>query len=158
MRPSEVCALRWLDLDLDAMTVTIPPDGSIVTAKSLPKKYARKAPKSRHSERVLALDASTVELLRVHRARCEQLAEQLGGRLDPQAYVFVRTPDGRTPWRPDTVSKRFTALVRRLGHDYSLYGLRTSWRPSSARSPRPGQVGNGWAMAASRSLADTCIE
>jgi integrase len=124
LRPSEVCALRWLDLDLDAMTVTIPPDGSIVTAKSLPKKYARKAPKSRHSERVLALDASTVELLRVHRARCEQLAEQLGGRLDPQAYVFVRTPDGRTPWRPDTVSKRFTALVRRLGHDYSLYGLR----------------------------------
>ena len=124
LRPSEVCALRWLDLDLDAMTVTIPPDGSIVTAKSLPKKYARKAPKSRHSERVLALDASTVELLRVHRARCEPLAEQLGGRLDPQAYVFVRTPDGRTPWRPDTVSKRFTALVRRLGHDYSLYGLR----------------------------------
>jgi integrase len=124
LRPSEVCALRWLDLDLDAMTVTIPPDGSIVTAKSLPKKYARKAPKSRHSERVLALDASTVELLRVHRAGCEQLAEQLGGRLDPQAYVFVRTPDGRTPWRPDTVSKRFTALVRRLGHDYSLYGLR----------------------------------
>src|SRR4029450_5969925 len=46
LRPSEVCALRWLDLDLDAMTVTIPPDGSIVTAKSLPEKYARKAPKS----------------------------------------------------------------------------------------------------------------
>jgi integrase len=30
LRPSEVCALRWLDLNLDAMTVTIPPDGSIV--------------------------------------------------------------------------------------------------------------------------------
>jgi integrase len=124
LRPSEVCALRWLDLDLDAMKATIPPDGSIVTAKSLPEKYARKAPKSRHSERLLALDAHTVELLRVHRARCEHLAEQLGGRLNPQAYVFARTPDGRTPFRPDTVSKRFTALVRRLGHDYTLYGLR----------------------------------
>ncbi len=77
-----------------------------------------------HGERLLALDAATVELLRAHRARCEQLAEQLGGRLDPQAYVFARTPDGRTPLRPDTVSKRFTALVRRLGHDYTLYGLR----------------------------------
>jgi integrase len=120
LRPSEVCALRWLDLDLDAMTVTIPPDGSIVTAKSLPQKYARKAPKSRHSERLLALDPATVELLRAHRVRCEQL----GGRLKPQAYVFARTPDGRIPLRPDTVSKRFTALVRRLGHDYSLYGLR----------------------------------
>jgi integrase len=122
LRPSEICALRWLDLDLDAGTVAI--NGSIVTAKTLPQKYARKDPKSVHGERLLALDAGTVELLRGHRARCEQLAEQLGGRLGPQAYVFARTPDGRTPWRPDTVSKQFTALVRRLGHDYTLYGLR----------------------------------
>jgi len=124
LRPSEVCALRWEDLDLDALTVTIPPDGSIVTAKSLPEKYARKAPKSRHSERLLALDAATVELLRVHQARCEQLAKQFSGRLESQAYVFARTPDGRTPLRPDTVSKRFTTLARRLEHDYTLYGLR----------------------------------
>jgi integrase len=122
LRPSEVCALRWLDLDLDAATVSI--NGSVVTAKSLSRKYARKDPKSVHGERLLALDAATVKVLRAHRARCEQLAEQLDGRLDPQAYVFARTPDGRTPLRPDTVSKRFTALVRRLGHDYTLYGLR----------------------------------
>jgi integrase len=122
LRPSEVCALRWLDLDLAAGAVTI--SGSIVTAKSLPQRYARKDPKSIHGERLLALDAATVELLRGHRARCEQLAGQFGGRLDPQAYVFARTPDGRTPSRPDTASKRFTALVRRLGHDYTLYGLR----------------------------------
>jgi integrase len=122
LRPSEVCALRWPDLDLDAATVTI--NGSIVTAKGLPQKYARKLPNSVHGERLLALDAATVELLGAHRTRCEQLAEQLGGRLDPQAYMFARTPDGWTPWRPDTVSKRFTALVRRLGHDYTLYGLR----------------------------------
>jgi integrase len=122
LRPSEVCALRWLDLGLEAATVTI--NGSIVTAKGLPQKYARKDPKSVHGERLLALDAATVELLRAHRARYEELAEQLGGHLDPQAYVFARTPDGRTPWRPDTASKWFTALVRRLGHDYTLYGLR----------------------------------
>jgi integrase len=122
LRPSEICALRWLDLDLEAATVTI--NGSIVTAKGLPQKYARKDPKSVHGERLLALDAATVELLRAHRARCEELTEQLGGRLDPQAYVFARTPDGRTPFRPDTASKRFTALVRQLGHGYTLYGLR----------------------------------
>jgi integrase len=122
LRPSEVCALRWLDLDLDAATVSI--DGKIVTAKSLAQKFARKDPKSVHGERLLALDAATVELLRAYQALCEQLADQFGGRLDPRAYVFARTPDGQTPWRPDTVSKRFTALVRRLGHDYTLYGLR----------------------------------
>jgi integrase len=122
LRPSEVCALRWLDLDLDAATVSI--NGSVVTAKSLPRKYARKDPKSVHGERLLALDAATVELLRAHRARCEQLAELVEGRLDPQGYVFARTPDGRTPLRPDTVSKRFTTLMCRLGHNYTLYGLR----------------------------------
>jgi integrase len=63
-------------------------------------------------------------MLRAYRARCEELAGQLNGWLEPQAYVFARTRDGRTPWRPDTVSKRLTALVRRLGHDYTLYGLR----------------------------------
>jgi integrase len=74
LRPSEVCALRWRDVSLDAATVSI--NGSIVTAKSLPQKYARKDdPKSVHSERLLALDTATVEFLRAHRARCEQLAE-----------------------------------------------------------------------------------
>ena len=122
LRPSEVCALRWLDVDLDAATVNI--NGSIVTAKSLPQRYARKDPKSVHGERLLALDAATVDLLRAHRDRCEQLAGQFDGRLAPEAYVFARTPHGRTPLRPDTVSKRFTAPVRQLGHGYTLYGLR----------------------------------
>jgi integrase len=122
LRPSEVCALRWLDVDLHAATVNI--NGSIVTAKSLPQRYARKDPKSVHGERLLALDAATVDLLRAHRDRCKQLAGQFDGRLAPEAYVFARTPDGRTPLRPDTVSKRFTALVRQLGHGYTLYGLR----------------------------------
>jgi integrase len=100
LRPSEICALRWLDVDLDAATVSI--TGSIVTAKDLPQKYAWKDPKSRHGERLLALDAATAELLRAQRARCEQLAAQFDGRLSSQAYVFARTPDGRTPLRPDT--------------------------------------------------------
>jgi integrase len=121
LRLSEVCALRWLNLDLDVATVSI--NASIVTAKGAPEVRAE-ASMSVHGERLLALDAGgTVELLHGHRARCEQLAEQLGG-MDPQADMFARTPDGRTPLRPDTVSKRLTALVRRLGHDYTLYGLR----------------------------------
>jgi integrase len=122
LRPSEICALRWLDVDLDAAAVSI--NGSIVTAKDLPQKYTRKDPKSRHGERLLALDAATAELLRSYRAGCERLAEQFDGRLASEAYVFARTPDGRTPVRPDAVSKRFTALVRQLGHGYTLYGLR----------------------------------
>jgi integrase len=72
----------------------------------------------------LALDATTAELLRAHRTRCEQLAQQFDGRLASEAYLFARTPDGRTPVRPDAASKRFTTLVRQLGHGYTPYGLR----------------------------------
>jgi integrase len=135
LRPSEICALRWLDVDLDAAAVSI--NGSIVTAKDLPQKYTRKDPKSRHGERLLALDAATAELLRSYRAGCERLAEQFDGRLASEAYVFARTPDGRTPVRPDAVSKRFTALVRQLGHGYTLYGLRPAVGRSSSSSPAP---------------------
>ncbi len=156
LRPSEICALRWLDLDLDAATVSI--TGSVVTAKSLSRKYARKDPKSVHGERLLALDAATVELLRAHRARCEQLAEQFDGRLDPQAYVFARTPDGRTPLRPDTISKRFTALVAGSGTTTRCMDSGTSWRRSSAPWQKPGRYESGWDTAASRSRAATCTE
>jgi hypothetical protein len=38
--------------------------------------------------------------------------------------VFARTADGDLPMRPDAISKRFTALARRLSHRYRLYGLR----------------------------------
>jgi integrase len=136
LRPSEICALRWLDLDVDA----------------------RKDPKSVHGERLLALDAATVELLLAHRARCEQLAAQLGGLLNPQGYVFARTPDGRTPWRPDTVSKWFTALVRRLGHDYTLYGLRHFMATQLGVVAEAGTVRERMGQAASRSRAATCTE
>jgi integrase len=149
LRPSEVCALRWLDVDLDAATVSI--NGSVVTAKSLSRKYARKDPNSVHGERLLALDAARAEMLRAHRGRCEQFAGQFNGRLEAEAYVFARTPDGRTPWRPDTASKWFTALVRRLGHGYTRYmDSCISWRRSSALSQRPARCGNGWGTAASR--------
>jgi integrase len=122
LRPGELCALRWVDLDLDAMTVDV--NGNIVTAKDLPEKYTRKDPKSGHGERLLALDATSAGLLRAHRARCEQLAQDFETRLAPTSYVFARTPGGALPIRPDAMSKRFTALARRLGHGYTLYGLR----------------------------------
>jgi integrase len=44
MRPSEICALRWLDLNLDAATVTI--NGSIVTAKGCPRSTHGSCPRA----------------------------------------------------------------------------------------------------------------
>jgi hypothetical protein len=59
--------------DPAAMTVDV--NGNIVTAKDLPGKYTRKEPKSGHGERLLALDATTVSLLREHRARRDEVAQ-----------------------------------------------------------------------------------
>jgi integrase len=122
LRPGELCALRWADVDLDAMTVEV--NGAIVTSKHLPDHYLRNPPKSRHSERRLALDATTTAMLRDHRDRCDDLAEHVDAELSPAWYVFARTPDGALPMRLDAVGKRFAAVARRLGHGYRLYGLR----------------------------------
>jgi integrase len=122
LRPGELCALRWADVDLDAMTVEV--NGTIVTATRLPDNDIRTPPKSRHSERLLALDPTTTAMLRSHRDRCCDLAQEVEAELSPASCVVARTPDGVMPTRPDAVSKQFTALARRLGHGYSLYGLR----------------------------------
>jgi integrase len=65
-----------------------------------------------------------VTTLKAHRKRCEQLAKDLGVKLPADGYVFPRTIGSRKPTRPDAITRRFTELALRLGHDYRLYGLR----------------------------------
>jgi hypothetical protein len=156
LRPSEICALRWLDLDLDAATVSI--NGSVVTAKSLSRKYARKDPKSVHGERLLALDAATVEALRAHRARCEQLhSSSVAGwtrrRTCSPGHRMVTPPYG--PTRSASGSRRWCVGS---GTTTRCTGCGTSWQRSSALSQRPGRCGSEWDTAASRSRAATCTE
>ncbi|HKE99038.1 MAG TPA: tyrosine-type recombinase/integrase, partial [Actinomycetes bacterium] len=122
LRPGEVCALRWMDLDLDGLELEV--NGNIVNARGLPDGYVRKPPKSANGVRLLALDQGTVDLLARHRARRTAQVGDLGGELAPEAYLFSNHPDGAHPVRPDAMSRRFTDLARRLGHGYTLYGLR----------------------------------
>lgn len=55
LRPGELCALRWVDLDLEAAELYV--TGNVVHAKGVAGGYVRKPPKSIHGERVLALDS-----------------------------------------------------------------------------------------------------
>ena len=73
-----------------------------------------KATKTR-SKRRLALDAGTVELLRTHRERSEQVTDELGLTLPASAYVLSREPDGSRPLAPSLVSHQFARLARSLG-------------------------------------------
>jgi len=123
LRPGEVCALWWQDVELDAAEVLV--GYNVVHAKGLPDGYVRKRTKSRHGDdRPIALDSRTVALLREHRGRCEARAEDWGGELAPDAYVFGADEAGRRPLRVDTMTRRFGELAQALGHGYTLYGFR----------------------------------
>jgi integrase len=122
LRPGELCALRWVDLDLEAAEVRV--TGNLVHAKGIEGGYVRKPPKSAHGIRVLALDSRTVELLAVHLSRCEARARVWGGDLPRDAFVFSTDGTGRRPTRRDTMTRRYGALAARLGHRSTLYGLR----------------------------------
>lgn len=117
-RRGELVALRWSDLDLDA--------GTVLFARALvegPDGVVEKTTKTRKGRR-LSLDAATVAVLRVHRARALERAMACGARLAPDAWVFTGDAAGRTPWRPELPSRRFIRLRRRLGLEVRLHDLR----------------------------------
>jgi integrase len=121
LRRGEVCALRPCDLDQTEVTVT----GNIVFEKGLPEGFIRKSPKSENSERLLALDARTVELLRDHLAQRDAALRAAGGAgLRPDAYIFAQDLAGTRPVHPDTMTGRCKRLAQRLGYPYTLKSLR----------------------------------
>jgi integrase len=123
LRRGEVCALRPYDLDLDEAEVTV--TGNIVFEKGLPEGFIRKSPKSENSERLLALDARTVELLRDYLARRDAAIRAAGGAgLRPDAYIFAQDLAGTRPVHPDTMTGRCKRLAQRLGYPYTLKSLR----------------------------------
>ncbi len=108
-RRGELCALRWLDIDLDA--------GSMVIHRALTDvggKVSEKTTKTRVARR-LRLDARTVSELRAHREAAEDRATSCGVPLSPLAFVCSHAGDGAAPLRPDKATSTFTALRNRLG-------------------------------------------
>ena len=84
LRRGEAAGLRWCDVDLDGKTAVISQqlqqyDGHLVVSP----------PKTPHSARVIALDHTTVAVLRAHRQR--QVAEQAvyGSGYRASGYVFT---------------------------------------------------------------------
>jgi len=123
LRPGEICALWWQDLDLEAGKMIV--GYNVVHAKGLPDGYVRKRTKSRHGDdRPIALDERTVTLLREHRTCREATAREWGGELASDTYVFSADEAGRRPFRVDTMTRRFGELAKGLGHGYTLYGFR----------------------------------
>ena len=108
-RRSELVALRWCDVDLDAGRLTISrgvvagPDGLVVKDTKT------------HAARRVSLDGGCVAALLAHQERAAERATTCGADLSPDAYLFSADVAGRTPWYPDSASRAFARLCRRSG-------------------------------------------
>ncbi len=114
----ELCALQWdgVDLDRGALSVrsAIAKDGSRTWVKDT----------KTHQQRRIALDATTIGLLRAYRRRCDEDAAVLGLRISPSGRVFSSAPDHTTWLTPSSVSQRYARMCARLGWDMNIHQLR----------------------------------
>jgi integrase len=118
-RRSEVLALRWKNIDLDAGTLVI--SRGIVMSEAGPVEKDTKT----HQARRLSLDASTLRSLRGHRDRREALVSAAGGHLSPDSYVFSSAIDGSVPWYPNSISRVFRKFADQASApDVRLHDLR----------------------------------
>jgi integrase len=113
LRRGEASGLRWTDLDLTAGLLTVSQqvqyqDGRMVTCP----------PKSRASNRTIALDPDTVEVLRAHRTRQEAEKVLAGAAWKETGHVFTRA-DGAL-----LSPERLTLLMRELNTTTGLPPIR----------------------------------
>jgi integrase len=77
-----------------------------------------------HQHRRIVLDPDTDAVMDEHEVRAQRRAEAGGVEFNPSGYLFSPVPDGSVPFHPDTVSRRYAKLAKRLRIDTSLKNLR----------------------------------
>ena len=117
-RRGELCALRWDSVDLDRAVLSvrsaIAQDGSRTWEKDT----------KTHQQRRIALDSTTVGLLRAYRRQCDEDAAALGVEIAPSGRIFSPAPDHSTWITPSSVSQRYARMCARLGWDMNIHELR----------------------------------
>jgi integrase len=100
LRRGEACGLPWCDIDLDAATAVISwqlqqYDGHVTLCP----------PKTAHSERIIALDRTTVAVLRAHVVGQRSERAEAGDRYHDSGYVLTGLCGD--PLAPDRLSRYF---------------------------------------------------
>ena len=115
MRPGEMLALRWSDVDLEAGTVQV--NRALSDGAFTPPKTAR-------SRRRITLSPATVATLRSHRKR--QLEERLAKAGLWQEHDLVFPSSVGTPKSQRNLNCEFKATAKRaeLSDHFKLYDLR----------------------------------
>lgn len=114
-RRGETTALRWRDVDFETSTIAVrhalvpeERDGVRVARGGSVEKDTKT-----HQVRLLSIDDGTLRALADLLAHRRAIAQELGAELDGDAHVFTDDPTGLVPWKPDTVTKRFTRVRER---------------------------------------------
>jgi integrase len=108
-RRGELCALRRRDVDLEGAMLTI--ESGVAGSRARLREKDTKT----HQKRRVALDESTVAVLRAHLTEQDRDAHVLGVELDGRAFVFSLDPDCARPLVPASVSQRFDRMAERVG-------------------------------------------
>jgi site-specific recombinase XerC len=118
-RRSQLLALRWAEIDLGRAAIAFTralvegADGPVLAPT-----------KTRRSYRV-TLDAESLAVLVRHRQAAEAVARQVGAELTGECFVFGPDADGRRPWLPNALTKRFIRARRDAGlTHFRLHDLR----------------------------------
>ena len=117
-RRGELCALRWSDLDWQ--------DGTLRIARSVYQvggNWGEKSTKT-HAVRRIGLGELGLEVFRRHRDSVDALANELGVIVEPNAFIFSRSPAGLEPIRPKVLSMFTFKVARQVGVDAHLHSLR----------------------------------
>jgi len=107
LRRGEAVGLRWTEVDLEQATVAV--SRQIL---QLGAGIETGEPKSESGERTVALDAATVDVLRLHRVRQLEERKQWGAAWTDTGLVF--TAEDGTALVPDHVSRLFARLLKQV--------------------------------------------
>jgi integrase len=110
-RRSQLCALRWSDVDLAARTITFS-RGMVEGGPGVG--MVEKATKTGQIWKV-SIAPGTAARVEHYRQVCVQRAASVRATLPSDAFVFAVPPDGSWPWRPDNVTYRWARLRSKVG-------------------------------------------
>ena len=120
LRRNELLALRWRDIDLDLLSISV--------SQTLYKGKGRvefKEPKTKYSRRRVSMTPKLALFLREHKAERESLYWQLGVPLTLDDLVFANYD--RKPIDPSTLTHNFGRIVKRAGLNARFHDLRHSY-------------------------------
>ncbi|MFD9133571.1 tyrosine-type recombinase/integrase [Streptomyces bottropensis] len=139
LRPAEVCGLRWIDVDLEAGTVSVEKTRTLVAGEVIEKDT-----KSASGERKLPLPTIVLGALRMFRARQARERLQAGEGYEASGRVVVDELGAavKTDWlRRRAYERMETAGVRKV----RLYDARHACLSWMANNGVPDTVVSAWA-------------